>query len=293
MREIVSGRILAIDEEERIIVLLVKHKLRQFYLQRSMFNKIGKYFEESRFIQFVVTEEPRLYRNNKVSNVDHVLKVMEIRHRQNIVYYDLKNIKKGTKNVINSLRVKMFLDLEMSMHPYSVDKSFKQEIIQVGYVLVDSNNNLMEEYIEMIKPTIHPKITRRTIKFLKITQEEVDKGIDYIEFYNHFKEVIEKYNPAIIVWGRNDFLALRESYKYNKVPSLKKKTRYINLLKLHKNYFNLKNDLGLFNALNLYTVREDKQAHNALDDAQVTREIFNGFKKAINYNFHPDLSKYQ
>ena len=128
---------------------------------------------------------------------------------------------------------------------------------------------------------------------LKITQEEVDKGIDYIEFYNHFKEVIEKYNPAIIVWGRNDFLALRESYKYNKVPSLKKKTRYINLLKLHKNYFNLKNDLGLFNALNLYTVREDKQAHNALDDAQVTREIFNGFKKAINYNFHPDLSKYQ
>jgi len=293
MREIVSGRILAIDEEERIIVLLVKHKLRQFYLQRSMFNKIGKYFEESRFIQFVVTEEPRLYRNNKVSNVDHVLKVMEIRHRQNIVYYDLKNIKKGTKNVINSLRVKMFLDLEMSMHPYSVDKSFKQEIIQVGYVLVDSNNNLMEEYIEMIKPTIHPKITRRTIKFLKITQEEVDKGIDYIEFYNHFKEVIEKYNPAIIVWGRNDFLALRESYKYNKVPSLKKKTRYINLLKLHKNYFNLKNDLGLFNALNLYTVREDKQAHNALDDAQVTREIFNGFKKAINYNFHPDLTKYQ
>jgi len=293
MREIVSGRILAIDEEERIIVLLVKHKLRQFYLQRSMFNKIGKYFEESRFIQFVVTEEPRLYRNNKVSNVDHVLKVMEIRHRQNIVYYDLKNIKKGTKNVINSLRVKMFLDLEMSMHPYSVEKSFKQEIIQVGYVLVDSNNNLMEEYIEMIKPTIHPKITRRTIKFLKITQEEVDKGIDYIEFYNHFKEVIEKYNPAIIVWGRNDFLALRESYKYNKVPSLKKKTRYINLLKLHKNYFNLKNDLGLFNALNLYTVREDKQAHNALDDAQVTREIFNGFKKAINYNFHPDLSKYQ
>ena len=81
--------------------------------------------------------------------------------------------------------------------------------------------------------------------------------------------------------------------KIPKVPSLKKKTRYINLLKLHKNYFNLKNDLGLFNALNLYTVREDKQAHNALDDAQVTREIFNGFKKAINYNFHPDLSKYQ
>ncbi len=293
MYEIISGRILDINEEERIITLKVKHRLQHFYLQRSLMNTIGKYLCISRFIQFVVKEEPRAYRTYKVQNIDHVLRIMEIRYRKNIVYYDFKNIKKGTKNLVNKLDNKMFLDLEMSMHPYKVDRSFKQEIIQVGYVLVDKNNNQLEEYNEMIQPTLHKKITKRTQKFLQITQEDVDQGIPFTEFYKHFTEVIDKYKPAIIVWGRNDFLALRESYSINKVPSLRKKTRYINLLKLHKNYFNLRNDLGLFNALNLYTTREDTQVHHALDDAKVTKEIFEGFKKTINYNFKVDLSKYQ
>ena len=293
MYEIISGRILDINEEERIITLKVKHRLQHFYLQRSLMNTIGKYLCISRFIQFVVKEEPRAYRTYKVQNIDHVLRIMEIRYRKNIVYYNFKNIKKGTKNLVNKLDNKMFLDLEMSMHPYKVDRSFKQEIIQVGYVLVDKNNNQLEEYNEMIQPTLHKKITKRTQKFLQITQEDVDQGIPFTEFYKHFTEVIDKYKPAIIVWGRNDFLALRESYSINKVPSLRKKTRYINLLKLHKNYFNLRNDLGLFNALNLYTTREDTQVHHALDDAKVTKEIFEGFKKTINYNFKVDLSKYQ
>lgn len=293
MRQIISGRIISYDEEERIFILKHKQQLKRFYMQRSMINHLGKYFDVNRFIQFVVTEEERIFRNNKVTNVDHILKIMEIRYRKNIVYYDLRNIKNGTKKLINSLRVKMFLDLEMSMHPYKVDKQFKQEIIQVGYVLLDQNNNEIKRYIQMIQPTKHPKISKRTMKFLKITQEEVDNGIPYKDFYEDFKQTIEQYNPAIIVWGRNDFLALRDSYKINKVPSLKKQTRYINLLKLHKNYYNLKNDLGLFNALNLYTTKEDKQLHNALEDALVTKEIFDGFKKAMNYNFHIDVSKYQ
>ena len=261
-------------------------------MQRSLFNNLGKYLVVSRFIQFVVKDEPRIYKEYKVQNVDHMLKIMEIRYRKNIVYYDIKNIKNGTKKLVNSLGTKMFLDLEMSMHPYKVDKNFKQEIIQVGYVLVDKNNNLIEEYNQMIKPTIHSKITKRTQKFLGISQEDVDNGISYKEFYQYFSRVIETYKPAIIVWGRNDFLALRESYKLNNVPSLRKKTRYINLLKLHKNYFNLKNDLGLFNALGLYTYHNDHQVHNALEDARVTKEIFDGFKTAITHHFHIDVSNY-
>lgn len=293
MKEVISGRILAIDEEERMILIKVKSRLRQFYLQRSMLNIIGKYLQHGRFIQFTITDPERIYRGNKVTNVDYVIKIMEIRYRKNIVYYDLKNIKSGTKKLINNLKVKMFLDLEMSMHPYKVDKTFKQEIIQVGYVLVDSNNNEISRYCEMIKPTHHPKITRRTIKFLKIKQEDVDNGIDYIDFYKKFKSDVERYNPAIIVWGRNDFLALRESYKFNNMPSLKRKTRYINLLKLHKNFFNLKNDLGLFNALKLYKSTENTQMHDAFDDALATKDIFDGFKRAVNYKLHVDTSNYK
>jgi len=293
MKKTISGRICYIDEEERIIGLKVKDRQSFFYLQRSLLNKIGKYLEISRFIQFVIEDEPRIYRKTKVYTVDYILKIMLIRYRKNIVYYDIKKIRNGTKELINSLDVKMFLDLEMSMHPYNVDKTFTQEIIQVGYYLVDGNNNLIEEYNELIKPTLHKKLTKRTLKFLKITQEEIETGIDYNIFYDHYKKVIQKYNPAIIVWGRNDYLALRDSYKINNVHSLNKDSRYINLLKIHKNFFNLKNDLGLFNAYKAYTDIENPQAHNALEDAKVTYEIFEGFKKVVNNKIKLNLSNFR
>lgn len=293
MKEIISGRILSYNEEDRIISLRIKDKISYYYLQRSLLNRISKYIELGRFIQFTITDEERLYRKHKVATVDYIIKIMEIRYRKNIVYYDVKDIQKGTKELINSLDYKMFLDLEMSMHPYKVDKSFVQEVIQVGYILVDKAGNVIATYNENIKPTIHRKITKRTIKFLGITQEEVDQGVSFEEFYNEFKGVIKKYNPGIIVWGRNDFLALNQSYKINHLPSLATMTRYINLLKIHKNYFNLKNDLGLFNALKLYENFDDIQAHNAYEDAEVTRKIFYGFKEVVNNKRIVDVSSYK
>ncbi|AIO18732.1 sporulation inhibitor KapD [Candidatus Izimaplasma bacterium HR1] len=293
MKETISGRILSYDEENRMISLHVSDKIRYFYIQRSLLNRIAKYIEINRFIQFAITDEERLYRRHKVSTVDYIIKIMQIRYRRNIVYYDVKNIKVGTKALINDLEYKMFLDLEMSMHPYKVDKNFVQEVIQVGYILVDNNDKVIETYNQNIRPTIHKKITKRTIKFLGMTQEEVDSGVVFDVFYDKFKDVIHKYNPGIVVWGRNDFLALNQAYNINHVPSLASKTRYINLLKIHKNFFNLKNDLGLFNALKLYESFDEIQAHNAYEDAEVTRKIFYGFKQVVNNKLNVDISSYK
>ena len=294
MREIlVSGRILSFDEQDRIIAVRNNNIIRIYYLQRSMLNQIGKYIVRGRFIQFYVKDEYRIYRGRKVYTVEYVIKIMAIRYRKNVVFYDYKKIQSGTKALINDLKYKMFLDLEMSMHPFRKDKNFKQEIIQVGIHLVDENNKLVYKYNQVIAPTIHKKLTKRTLKFLTITQEDVNFGIPFSEFYDTFTKLIEEYDPAIIVWGRNDFLALREAYKINRLPSLRKKTRYINLLKLHRNYFNLKNDIGLFNALRLYEDAPDAQTHNAYEDAYVTYMIFKGFKKVVNGMMTVDLTDFK
>jgi len=293
MKTIISGRILTYDEENRIISIRFREHIRFYYIQRSLLNRISKFIDIDRFIQFTVTEESRIYHNVKVQTVDYIVKIMEIRYRKNIVYYDIKDIKKGTKKLVNNLDYKMLLDLEMSMHPYTVDRSFTQEIIQVGYLLLDKQDNVVEKYNEVIQPTIHKKLTKRTLKFLEITQEDVDNGMNFTTFYSHFKEVLDTYDPAIIVWGRNDFLALKDAYKINKVPSLHLKARYINLLKLHKNYYNLKNDLGLFNALNVYYPTEMDQAHNAYEDAVATFKIFKGFRDVLNNRRKVDVSNYK
>lgn len=293
MKNFISGQIRTIDEANRIVSVFHKNRIKYLYIQRSLYNKIEKYLEISRFVQFVVTDEIRLYRRYKVYTVDYVIKIQEIRYRKNIVYYDLKHIKTGTQKLVNRMEYKMFLDLEMSMHPYKVDKSFIQEIIQVGYVLIDDNGNVVEEYDQTIQPTKFKKLSKRTTKFLEITQEDVDNGIPFQEFYEHFRHIIQTYNPAIIVWGRNDFLALKQAYKLNKLPTLRKKTRYVNLLKLHKNYFNLKNDLGLFNALRLYEDHEHEQSHNAFEDAKATVLIFKGFRDVVNHRRVVDISNYK
>jgi sporulation inhibitor KapD len=293
MKEIVSGRVRSFDEENRIISMYVKDRVKYFYIQRSLLNRVSKYIDYNRFFQFTVTnDEQRIYRNHKVKTVDYIIKIMEIRYRKNIVYYDMKDIQNGTRIMINKIGYKMFLDLEMSMHPYKVDKDFKQEIIQASYYLMDSENKVIEVYDQLIKPTRHTTLTRRTLKFLKITQEQIDEGVDFSEFYHHFKRVVNKYNPAIVVWGRNDFLALEEGYRINDLPDLKS-NRYVNLLKLHKNYFNLKNDLGLFNAYGLYEAPLEDQAHNALEDAYVTSKIFYGFKEVLNDQRYVDLSNFK
>ena len=119
-------------------------------------------------------------------------------------------------------------------------------------------------------------------KFLKITQEDVDRGIDYDDFYEDFKETILTYKPAILAWGKNDFLALKDSYIVNKRTSLIDYTRYINLLKIHKTFLNVRNDIGLFNAYGLYYEPLQKQSHDAFEDAQVTKKILEGFKSLVN-----------
>ncbi|MCF7926774.1 MAG: hypothetical protein K9L74_04295 [Candidatus Izimaplasma sp.] len=293
MTNIISGRIRYIDNTNRIIGLKVGKRIKFYYMQRSLYRKMSRYLYKERFVQFTTKNQTTYYKHYKVKTIHHFTKIMALRYRKNIIYYDYNKVKSGLKELFNNLEYKLFLDLELSMHPYYKDKNFIQEIIQVGMILEDKEGNIVYEYEDNIKPTRHKKLTKRTLKFLQLNQNDVDNGVDYNSFYNKFKKIIHQYNPAIIVWGKNDFLSLKRSYNINDKPSLRLKTRYINLLKLHKNYFHLKNDIGLFNALDLYKEHDESQNHNALEDAKVTRKIFKGFKKVLNKEITIDTSNYK
>jgi len=279
---IISGRIKSIDDERRIIAIEYKGHIYACYFQRALMLHISRYLQLDRFIQVVVGDSPRLIGDVKAYTVEYIKRIMQIRHRKNIIYYDEHTIRTGTKELLNNLKNKLFLDLEMSMHPYRKDPNFTQEIIQVGYILVDHNDQVIAQYDEIIKPTVHQKLSKRTLKFLEITQEEVEKGLPFEAFYHHFSRLVDEYDPAIIVWGKNDFLALREGYQVNNLPTLKDQTRYINLLKIIKNYFHLRNDIGLFNALELFHGTALNQSHNAYEDAHATMQIFKQFLKVVN-----------
>ena len=97
-------------------------------------------------------------------------------------------------------------------------------------------------------------------------------------FYNDFTNLIKTYNPKMIVWGKNDVITLKSSYKVNKLPSLTTRDSFINLLQVLKTYYNLYDDLGLAKSYEKWVNQKYRQTHDALDDAYVMLEIFKVFK---------------
>ena len=275
------GIIREIDAFERIVIIETRKRIRTLYLPRSLFHQFDNFFMPGNSIVYT-TRPPRSLKHQYHDNVKDVIKIIKPHRPKPKVLYSHQNIKSQMKDFINTLGAKMYLDIEMSMHPYTVDKSFTQEIIQVGYILVDHQDNVIEHYKAFIKPKLHQTLTRRTLKFLDLTQNDIDEGISFIDFYNHFKQQLENYNPAIIVWGKNDEMAIQDAIKIHHLNAFSKPLRYINLLKLHKTYYRLKDDLGLLNAYKLYGGNSESQRHDALDDANMTKFIFENFARVVN-----------
>ena len=194
-------------------------------------------------------------------------------------------INKSLNNFLNSLDNTMFLDLEMTMPSYKFKgKGFKTEIIQAGLLIINHKGEELYRYSNYIKPKLTTELTKRAEDFLGIKSDEFyAKAIDYSLFYSDFKGILDKYNPTIVVYGKNDILVLNESYSINGVKSLKNKTRFVNLCQLIKNYYELRNDPGLFKLYKLYYNCDDVQVHDAFNDCEVTKEVFLSFREDTEY----------
>ena len=97
------------------------------------------------------------------------------------------------------------------------------------------------------------------------------------------KWCLKEYNPKIYAWGRSDILAIEQSFVINKYKALDVRERHINLMQVIKNYYNLKDEIGLFQTyeeMSKNTV--SPQQHDALEDAMIAREIYCMFKELIN-----------
>ncbi|MBP5445208.1 MAG: hypothetical protein J6Y28_03460 [Acholeplasmatales bacterium] len=272
------GLINSIDLDNRLITIKMRNKTEYFYLQNGLLKKFQRYLSDGIFIEFDYTDQAGIYNNVCAYKINYFIRIFSNKRFRREVYYDLQVIRSGVKDLLFNQKNIMFLDLEMTMQSFDSPKDFKSEIIQAGYLITDNLGNDLERKSYYIKPTLFPKINKRTLKFLSLNEEDIDNGISFVDFYNEFSETLKKYNnPSIVVWGKNDILALKLCYEINNVEPLN--PNFINLLQIHKNYYNLKNDLGLFDAYKKYTGSDLFQEHDALEDAFMTKNVFFEFKK--------------
>lgn len=207
----------------------------------------------------------------------------------------VKNELKQTINLLLDSAFYAFLDLEFSMSgPEYRGMKFVPEIIQCGLIIADSEGNLVEKFSAYVKPSIFPNLSYKTQEFLKITENVVSYGISYQEFYGYIKEVIARYNPLFIVWGVSDGFILENSYLINKVDPLFENNQLIDLQRIHRQYYQIGQDIGLYNAIKSYDLECGLQIHDAIVDALVLHNIFYKFKSIILGNeVHPFKENYQ
>jgi len=290
----IRGNIHMIELDHKVIGIKLYKQIMFFYFQNSQMSLLKKYLYQDNWIELEYDEMTSKKGPYLAHKIDFVYKIEAIGKFDHITYFDKSELDLSLYNFLFEFENKMFLDFEMTMPSYEYKgKNFKAEVIQAGFEVFNKNNESVYRYSEYIKPRLTKTISKRTENFLGITTEMFEScAVDYKKFYNDFSHVLDEYNPAIIIYGKNDQLVLNDSYEINNMPSLVNKTRYINLCNLIKNFYNLRNDPGLFKLHQLYFGKNDEvQIHDALDDSLALRDVFEAFKEDIKTRKNYDLIK--
>ena len=268
-------------EDEAFFTIIKDGRKLYFYLQKNLIKKFFKYLKKGTYVVFDYDKTPIKKRHICAFKVNHFVAISMPRYRyKRTVYYDLDVIRGGIVDLVNNIKPIMFIDFEMNMQDYQPIPNFEQEIIETGMVLTDETGAIINIKHWYIKPTKFPRITKRAMKFLHYTNYELEQAVSFKQFYKEFSEIVKQYNPYVIVWGKSDITQLKKTCQINNCPDLK--LRFVNLLQLHTNYYNLKNSPGLFSMWETYTNSKlPEQRHNSLEDALVTKDVFFKFKEVI------------
>jgi len=280
----IRGLIHMIELDHKVIGIKLYKSIKFFYFQNSQMNTFKRYLYQDNWIELEYDENYLSRKGQYLAyRVSYVYRLEAIGKYDHVVYYDKNILNRSLYKFLNNLGNTMFLDLEMTMPSYTFrGKGFRTEVIQAGIEICDESFMVIKTYSNYIEPRINKELSKRAEDFLGISQDEFyKKCIKYKAFYNTFNELLYKYDPAIVVFGKNDQLVLNDSYDINNLPSLKNRTRFINLCQLIKNFYELKNDPGLFKLFGVYYNNDEAQIHDALGDSEVTRLVFIAFKNDI------------
>ena len=288
--QVFTGIVRHVYEKPMMFDMIIKDKVEYFYLSRSLEKKFDNYLQEGNCVKVLVKDQ-KIIENILVWNVISFDKISKIVGKNEVIYYDSNEIKEGVKKLLKRDNYRLFIDFEFTMPPYNYKHGgnskeiFQAELVQYGFCLEDAKGNLIDEAGGYIHPLYEMSYNERTLEFLGVSKDYLkNKAPYYSKFYNELKDYLTLYQPIIYIWGKNDYLMLSTSYEQHKVKPITERKNFVNLMQIMKNYYNIKDDIGLYAAYDLLNAKRPMQIqdHQALHDAQATMEIFHLFDQEIN-----------
>lgn len=265
----------SIHKKDKVFYVIYAGNKLGFYLSNRLSKTFFSYLKPGVLVDFEIAPKMKKIGHEEVYQIAHFNRIVSLRpHR---VHYDLFKLRKDMQDVLSSHTYYLFIDFEMTMPGYH-EPEFSPEIIQVGYVLSEANQPPLLSDGYYLLPKEKRTLSKRTRKFLNLEEETFfASAIPFDDFYVKLEAIISTYRPKLVVWGKNDLTALQDAYALHQKRALTKDMDFIDLLKLHKDYYNLKDDLGLFKAYKTYYESDADQTHDAKDDALVTKQVFDAF----------------
>jgi sporulation inhibitor KapD len=262
-----------VDEIKKIVWIKKRNKLIPFMLSNKMAKTYMSVLFDGVLIDFDIEE--LLSKTKKIKHLNQIISLRPYR-----VIHDTFQLRKDMFQVINKIHNYVFIDFEMNMPAYGhKGKTFQSEIIQYGYIVTNKYFEELERGSNYVFTKSHSLLSDRTLKFLKLDLDTyIDQAISYYTFYDQLRYLKDTYQPKFVIWGKNDLQVLNDSYVLHDIEKITSDLDFIDALKLHKDYYDLKDDLGLFAAFNTYYEPLEDQAHDALTDAMMTAQIMKAFK---------------
>lgn len=153
------------------------------------------------------------------------------------------------------------------------------EIIEIGAIKLNGEKNMIDEFSELIRPSVYKEMHRVTKNLIHIQMEELERGIPFPEAARKFLDWCGE-DRIFCTWGPLDLTEFQRNMRfYHMGPMADGPFPFLDVQKLFSlAYEDGKTRRSLEAAVDFLKLEKDIPFHRAFSDAYYTAEILAGFE---------------
>jgi inhibitor of KinA sporulation pathway (predicted exonuclease) len=151
----------------------------------------------------------------------------------------------------------------------------RQEIIEIGAVMVSDAGEIVGEFDRFIRPKLNPKLSEFCKELTSIQQADVDGAADFQDVIWEFEDWLKKANDRVTLYSWGDYdkqqLLMDAELHQMEIPWVH---QHMCLKSKHARLLRLKEPVGVRTALALSGLLFEGTSHRGIVDAINTARLF-------------------
>lgn len=151
-------------------------------------------------------------------------------------------------------------------------KQLAGEIIQIGAVKLNEEFQVIDTYSRLVKPVFYRKMHFKIEELTGITKDQLKDASPFTEVFPDFLSWCGEEHEYLI-WGTDDIAMLKQNIDVNKIVGVTLHDWYNIQIVYNTQYKSEHQQVALSTACETLGISQDKQLHNAFNDALYTAQV--------------------